>query len=1150
MSSRLCARLRALRRPLGLILLAAALVLVTSGISLAQLQPVGRPSFGESKIQRIRHGVIHIPAGHTSGRVTVLVSLRLPPLAARYGPGLLAFGPRRKLDLASTSSRAYLARLARAQTAAAAQIRRAVPHARIFMRYRVVLDGFAIRLPYRSLPALGRLAAVNKIYPSLRYHLDTNESPSVIHADTFWATTAGFGQGVKIGVVDDGVDMGNPFFNPAGLSYPTGFPRGERQFTTPKVIAARAFPGPDSGRQGRLALWRPGSFHGTHVAGIAAGVAGTIATSGPDHPQVTGLSGIAPRAWIGNYRVFNVPVLTGGLDAFTPQIVQAFEAAVNDGMDVINFSGGGPEAEPTSDALIEATDNVAAAGVVPVISAGNDRDDFGLGSVGSPSNAPDAISVAAVSNLHVFGSELKVTGAGAPASLQHVPFAFNVRVPTPWEDTDQALVDVGTVNGSDGHPVERHLCAPTGFDPNDPRYSTLPSGSLGGAVALVSRGGCTFDSKVERVRAAGGSGIVLVDNRTGEANFIPIRLALSGGMISDLDGANLRAFMSAHGGRTTFQVSGDWDPREVQTGRSGVVTSFSSAGPTNFDHRLKPDLAAPGFQILSSTLTEFAGAPFAAFDGTSMAAPHVSGAAALLLQQHPGWTPQQVKSALVSSAGPAWGDTARTTEASVLLEGGGLIDVSAANDPKLFTDPTSLSYGFLDTTDGAARKSLLLALSDAGNGAGSWTVEVDPQAASTGASISPASPLVMIPPGGTVDVPIVAQAPKDSPTGDDYGFVVLKRGQDEIRVPYYFSVELPQIARAPRVTIQSYQLGDTSKGTSYVKTYRFPSDPFGPPPTYTGPGMNEDGAEQVYTVHVNSHVANVGAAVLAEGAGALVEPWFLGSLNEDDVQGYPGTPVNVNGLTFSYQFDNGVAGVAFPSEGRYFVSVDSRANPFTNESLRGPYLLHFWENDVTPPRFRFLTPRVSAGRPMLAAIVTDGNAGVDPLSLIINYKQTLLLAALYDPSSGLALWPLAGFAGAPKIGLGKTPLIALASDYQESKNVDQAGANILPNTVFRELKLRAVRGPTVTWLLPKAKACVAKREGLFVSAASLRGVRAVLYFDGGHRLAKVKRGFEGLYSAVWKTSKAHRGPHVLRAVVVDKRGALASARRTVRVCRK
>jgi hypothetical protein len=65
-------------------------------------------------------------------------------------------------------------------------------------------------------------------------------------------------------------------------------------------------------------------------------------------------------------------------------------------------------------------------------------------------------------------------------------------------------------------------------------------------------------------------------------------------------------------------------------------------------------------------------------------------------------------------------------------------------------------------------------------------------------------------------------------------------------------------------------------------------------------------------------------AVIAAGQGALVEPWFLGSLNENDVQGYSGTPVNVNALTFEYQFDNGVAALDFPHEGRYFVSVDSR----------------------------------------------------------------------------------------------------------------------------------------------------------------------------------------------------------------------------------
>ena len=1121
----------------------AALVPATAA---AKLQPVRLPHQGDRTIPRVRHGVIRIPAEQASGRVTVLVDLSLPPLAAARGSGLLAFSPQRKLSTRTRSSRAYLARLGRLQARAAAEIRRAIPQARIQNRYRLVLDGFALRLPYRDLPKLARVQAVRRIFPSLGYKLDTDKSPSVIHADQFWANTGGLGQGIKIGVVDDGIDQKNPFFNPAGFTYPAGFPKGQTKYTSPKVIVARAFPGPGSGKQGRLPLYRADSFHGTHVAGIAAGVQGTIAGAGPDHPTVTGLSGIAPRAWLGNYRVFNTPVPTGGDDAFTPQIVAAFESAVADGMDVINFSGGGPEVDPSADALIEAMDNVAAAGVVPVISAGNDRDDFGLGSVGSPSNAPDAISVAAVSNLHVFGPELNATAAGAPANTQHIPFAYNGRTPPAWTQFDHILVDVGTITGTNGQPVERHLCA-SGGDPNDPTISPLPSGSLGGIVALVSRGGCTFDSKAERVARAGGTGIIIVDNRAGEANFIPLLLPIGGGMIADLDGANLRAFMDAHGGRTTFRATSASNPLEIQTGRSGIVTSFSSAGPTNFDHRLKPDLAAPGGAILSSTLREFAGSDFAVFDGTSMSAPHVSGAAALLIQQHGAWTPQQVKSALMTTAGPAWANTARTQEAPVLLEGGGLVNVFAANSPKLFASPSSLSFGYLDAGAGAATRSQLISLSDAGGGAGAWTVSIAAQSASTGATVTPGASSVTVPPGGAANVLIAVAAAAGSARGDDYGFVVLQRGADRIRVPYYFSVAQPKIGSAPRAAIKRNQSGNTGIGTDYVDVYRFPAFPFGPPRDYTGPGELENGAEHVYSLDVKPRAANAGAAIVSSGLNALVEPWLLGSLNEDDVQGYPGTPVNVNGLTFEYQFDTGAAAIDFPHQGRYYVAVDSRADPYTDQPLRGTYRLHSWQNDVKPPSLRFLTKRVSAGRPALAAIVRDGGAGVDPLSLVVGYKQVLLLAALYDRSTGLAVWLLDG---APKIQRGKTPLTVVASDYQESKNVDQAGGNILPNSVFRKLRLRAVSSATVSWLLPAARACVRRSAPLVVAGGSPRGVRSVRFFVGHRRISKQKGSPLGIYAATWRTKKASRGKHVLRVVLIDRKGRRAQAQRVVRVCRK
>jgi minor extracellular serine protease Vpr len=666
--------------------LAGALTVVSTAAAGFQpgLRPIRR-TFGEITVPRLRVGTLKVPAGHRSGRVRVVVRLGLAPLA-RTAAGFDSVSASRRLDVTSAASRAYLARLARAQAAAVAQLRRTIPQARVQERYGVVFDGFAVSLPAKKLPALVRQPFAVHVYPSVRFTLNTNRSPAVIGADQVWAETGARGDGIKIGVVDDGVDFTNPYFDPRAFSYPAGFPKGQTKYTTPKVIAARAFAAPGAGKQATLPLYRAASFHGTHVAGIAAGDAGTTAPAGPDHPAIAGLSGVAPRAWVGNYRVFSRPT-PGGFDAFTPEIVAAFESAVRDGMNVINFSGGGPAIDPANDALLEAVDNTAAAGVVPVISAGNDRDEFGLGSVGTPGTAPDAISVAAVSNSHWFGPALTVTAASAPPELKQVPFAGAGGEPAPnsWGQSDQTLADVGVVVGRDGKPVERHLCGPG--DPNNPSSTNLPAGSLNGSIALVFRGSCTFDSKARRAQAAGAIGIIYVNNRAGETDPIPVTLTIPAGMVSDLDGARLRDYLDSVGGRAPIRVGRD--AQEINTGRSGIVTSFSSAGPDAFTHSLKPDVAAPGGQILSSTLPEFAHEQFAVFDGTSMAAPHVTGAAALLKQLHPDWTPLQVKSALVSTAGAAWADTARTTEAQVELEGAGLINVSRARDPNLFTDSVS-----------------------------------------------------------------------------------------------------------------------------------------------------------------------------------------------------------------------------------------------------------------------------------------------------------------------------------------------------------------------------------------------------------------------------------------------------------------------------
>jgi subtilisin family serine protease len=1125
-------------------LIAVATALLPALPAGAALTPIKR-TFGDATFPRVRAGVLHIPADQAGGRVRVIVGLRLPPLAAAYGRSFAAARAGSKLDVSTSASRRYLARVIAAQRRAVAELRRAIPDARVDRRFQIVLDGLTVTLPATKLAKLAGLSFAARIYPSMRYRLLTDKSPSVIGADLLHQRTGAKGDGIKIGIVDDGVDPTNPFFDSTGFSYPPGFPKGGRRWTSPKVIVARAFPGPHSGRPGRLAVDRRASFHGTHVAGIAAGDAGTSSPGGNDHPPTSGLSGVAPRAYLGNYRVFNIPTPIGHV-ANTPEIAAAFEAAVRDGMDVINFSGGGTETEPANDAMLEVIRNVAGAGVVPVIAAGNDRDDFGLGTVGSPGSAPAAITVAASSNTHVFAPILSVRAGSAPDQLQRIPIEVIQpnEFPAAFASDPKPLIDVGTVAAAGGGPVDRRICGSID-DPNNPAFSPLPPGSLTGMIALASRGHCTFVSKAERARRAGAVGLILVDNRRGEANNIPVPIGLPGGMISDLDGARLRAYLTTTNGTAPVTVGRIAD--RIETGRSGIITSFSSAGLTAFQDLLKPDVAAPGGQILSSTLPEFTGgSPFAVFDGTSMATPHVTGAAALLVQLHPTWTAQQIKSALISTTGTAWLDTARTQEAPVTLAGSGLVNVDRAADPKVFTDPASLSFGDLDVTGGSQGRALVVRVSDAGNGAGTWTAELHPQSATAGATVD-VTPAVTIAPGGEGELVVVAHASASAPSGDDFGVIVLRQGEATRKIPYAFVVADPALARVEPAKLQRFQVGDTLNGPNRVDEYCCPSEPFGPPPDYFGKPMNELGAEKLYVTSVNKPLVNLGVAVMESSRGALIDPWFLGSPDERDVQGGSGTPVNVNNYMFDFQADIGAAGATFPRQQHFYVAVDSRTDPFSGRPLLGRYLLRSWQNDLKPPKIRLLTARVGAGRPTIVARVTDAKSGVDPLSLVIGYRRVLVGAALYDPFSGLAVFPLPK--EAKTIPVGKTRAVLSASDFQETKNVNTISDEIMPNTAFSGVTIVGVRGPAVTWIAPAAAACVAKNANLAVMASSDKKVASVRFLVDGKQVDRDRNGAADIFSGTWHSQKAQRGTHVLTAVAADVAGRHVAATRTVRVCR-
>ena len=173
-----------------LLLVSAAFGLLVATSASAALTPIRRP-MGEASLPRVRAGVITIPAAHRQGVTRVIVRLSQPPLAAWRSNGSLAFAARsQRLDTHSASSRAYLSQLARRQAVVAAQVRAAIPQARIQEHFAILLDGFTVQLPARALPRLLRLSSVDKVYPSLTYTRTMDRGPSVIHATELQAARA------------------------------------------------------------------------------------------------------------------------------------------------------------------------------------------------------------------------------------------------------------------------------------------------------------------------------------------------------------------------------------------------------------------------------------------------------------------------------------------------------------------------------------------------------------------------------------------------------------------------------------------------------------------------------------------------------------------------------------------------------------------------------------------------------------------------------------------------------------------------------------------------------------------------------------------------------------------------------------------------
>jgi subtilisin family serine protease len=446
----------------------------------------------------------------------------------------------------------------------------------------------------------------------------------------------------------------------------------------------------------------------------------------------------------------------------------------------------------------------------------------------------------------------------------------------------------------------------------------------------------------------------------------------------------------------------------ASTGGHGSVeidapTDFSSAGPAPYSLRFKPDVSAPGEAVLSAA----PGGGFVELSGTSMAAPHVAGAAAVLLQRHPGWTPAQLKSALVTTGAPVHPESGG--EVSPLREGGGRINLVRADNPLVFVQPTALAFGLMRPARAVTRT---IRLSDAGGGAGSWNVATTNALATVPSTVS-------VP--GTLRVRVFA--PRPTAESDMTGFIVLSRGGDTRRIPLWFRVERPRLPRDPVVALThpgTYR-ATTARGHARVSTYRYPeiapgNAPF--PVVLPGP-------ELVYRVRVRGRIANFGVAVTSVGRGVRVDPRIVRGDDENRLAGYAALPFDENPYRPSDGRHRRIAGVVLPGPGVYEVVFDTPKG-----GRPGPFTFRFWENDVTPPTVRFLGVR--NGTAQLS--ISDHGSGVDPTSLVIRVDGQQRGARYAG-----------GRITIPGLPPGRHSLAVTVADFQETKNMENV-AKVLPNT--------------------------------------------------------------------------------------------------------
>lgn len=472
------------------------------------------------------------------------------------------------------------------------------------------------------------------------------------------------GDQIKIAILDTGIDNQHPMFNDLNVSQNTNNISDDycalenNNFCNNKIILARSFLPEFPIALEESLTPKDTDGHGTHIAGIAAGLAVTFTDNQGKSRE---LQGLAPGAHLMIYKVLYRPASDPASAISDSEILlAALEQAYLDGADIINNSwGDAGQQHPLGSPEVQAIENLEDAGVLVINSAGNGGE-LGEQTLVCPACGQAGLAVA--STLHGVYEGQKINynnqvfygfagnGTALSTSLQ-APIIYSRRI------------DEENENG----------CLP------------YPENTLNGKIALAVRGECSFEEKAEYARVAGALALLVMDNEDKEPFIMWMPDSqLPALLITLQQSTELLKLLDSQSVTIDHQIT------ETSLAQfTHRIAETSSRGPSKNTHFLKPEIAAPGDMITSAGLVTDEGITFAVMSGTSMAAPHISGAAAALMGLHQTWSVNTIKSVITSTADTGISVNQHTL-ATPFDTGTGQINLASATNAGLAIDTIAL----------------------------------------------------------------------------------------------------------------------------------------------------------------------------------------------------------------------------------------------------------------------------------------------------------------------------------------------------------------------------------------------------------------------------------------------------------------------------